>query len=123
MNFVDISQAYFNIAVGTATGSFVIAKGITGYINHRKAKTLLSQFKKRYPRKKINKTFQLVDTERTPGKIYLLDFKNKKRLWISSSSTFNDLDFHTTDVDRIELIKFDKYKEGAAIWTRGVKGR
>lgn len=122
MSSLETSQIFFNWAVGIASGAFVIAKAIANGFRFIKNRSIETDFKKKYPRDDLGKTFRLVDTEEAPGKIYLLDTKSKKRHWISSASTMRDLNYHWTDVERIPKSDFDKYKEGAGILTSGIQG-
>ncbi len=122
MGWLNVSQIYFNFMVGTASGAFVIAKGVSNYLSSRRQRGLETDIKTKYPREKLNIDFKIVDTEDAPGKIYLIDFGSKKRHWISSASTFRDLDYHWSDVERIKKDEFNKYSEGQAILTRGIPG-
>jgi hypothetical protein len=122
MTVLDTSQIFFNFAVGTASGVFVIFNTGSKLWSSHKQKSIEVDVKKKYPRDKMNTLFQLIDTEKAPGKIYLIDLESKRRHWISSSSTMNDLGFHWSDVIRISDTDFNKYEEGTAILTSGVQG-
>ena len=81
-----------------------------------------NRLKKQYPREKLNKTYKLVDTDKAPGKIYLINLKNNEIYWIASSSTFNDLNFSWDDVERISIEEFKSYKERNRILIKGSAG-
>lgn len=122
MSWLNVSQIYFNFTVGTASGVFVIVNTVSKYITNKIQRSIENDIKAKYPRQKLNIDFKLIDTEDAPGKIYLIDLVTRERFWIASASTFRDLDYHWSDVQRIQKNEFNKYDEGPAILTRGIPG-
>jgi hypothetical protein len=121
-NWLNGSTIFFNIAVGVSTGAFVIIKTSADIIGDHNKRRVKKSIRKEFPRAKLGNGFLLVDTDEVPGKIYLIDIGQDTRRWIASSSTMQDLDFQWSDVQRISNDEFNKYKEGAAIFTSGVRG-
>lgn len=120
------SEIFYNFAVGLGAiggGIFIAMKGIIAFLKKKAQGLPIRKIKKKYPREKMNRTFKLVDTEKVPGKVYLLDLKDGKRYWIQSGPTFLDLNFFWDDFVRIEQTEFDKYKEGTPILTSGDPGK
>jgi hypothetical protein len=119
------SEIFYNFAVGIGAiggGFFAIVKAIIDWLVEKRKSSIKNEFKKLYPRKDLNITFQVVDTEKLPGKLYILDLKNKEKHWIQSSQTLLDLGLFWDDSRRISLDEFSKYKEGSAILTEGKPG-
>ena len=120
-----ISEIFNNFAIGAAAiagGFWAGIKASIEYITSRKKSLYKDEIKKRYPREKLNKTFKIVDHEKAPGKLYLVDLKKKEKYWIQSAPTLLDLGFFWDDAQRISEAEFNKYQEGTGILTLGSPG-
>lgn len=119
------SEVFYNFAVSLGAiggGIFAGTKVIVEFILTRQRGSYKNKFKKLYPRESIGVIFKVVDTDKAPGKLYLIDLKKKERYWIQSSNTLLDLNLFWDDAKRISEAEFEKYKEGPAILTSGTPG-
>ena len=120
----DISEIFYNFAVGigTLSGVFAAYKLIQEWFISKSKQKMIDRLKKLYPRSELNISFLVADTARAPGKIYLIDIKKRQKYWIQSSSTYLDLGLFWDDFKRISEDEFDSYKEGVSILTSGAPG-
>jgi len=129
MNLQDwktVSEIFNNIAIALAAISGGIWAGLKAFIefvSSRRKSSYKNEMRKRYPREKLNETFKIVDHEKSPGKLYLIDLKKKEKYWIQSGPTLLDIGFFWDDAQRISEEEFHKYKEGPGILTVGTPGQ
>ncbi len=122
-----ISKIFYNFAVevGAIMGGIVGLKLISEYFSSKKTAAIIENYKKQYPKEKLNIDFRLFYSPYlgTMGKVYLCDDKTKIKHWIASAQTLTDLGFFWDDVGHPPSIeKFGKYQEGNEIFTGGKKG-
>lgn len=120
-----LSEIFNNFAIGLAAMAGIlwgIIKGITEFVKMRKKNSFKDNIRKMYPRERINKIFKIIDHEKAPGKLYLLDLNKKEKYWIQSGTTLLDLGFFWDDANRISEKEFESYKEGPGILTVGTPG-
>jgi len=119
------SEIFNNITIGFAAIAGIlwgIIKGISEFIKSKKKKSYRDSIKKLYPRERINEIYKIVDHEKAPGKLYLVDLNKKEKYWIQSGPTLLDLGFFWDDARRISEKEFESYKEGPGILTVGTPG-
>jgi hypothetical protein len=99
---------------GTA-GAFLIWDRLEEIWLRRK----IRNYRLKFPRVNLNKTFKLVDTDTAKGYIYLIDLEKRKKYWIQSAPTYLEMNFHWKDFQTINSTEFESYSEGEPILLRG----
>lgn len=123
-NWFSFSQIFYNFGVGF--GALVAGIGgfklISEYLSSRKKQSLISNYKNKYPKEKLNDTFKIVRSPVMLGKIYIIDLKTNTKHWIKSLETLTDLDFYFDDAKDIDIKEFDGYTDGDGMLTSGIPG-
>ena len=75
----------------------------------------LKKYKEKYPRKLLNKDFELIRSDSNHDPVYILDLKTKIKHWIKDQKTRKELGFRPDDVKEIDDTTFKLYDEGNEI--------
>lgn len=123
-NLKLFSEIFYNFlaGIGTFFAGFAGLIGLLQLIKYSKRESYKNRLRKQYPKEKLNILFKLVDTDKAPGKIYLVNLRKKEKYWIASASTLTDLNFFWDEVKRIQQEEFNNYKEGEKLLTSGTPG-
>ncbi len=112
-----VSEIFLNFVLGISSlvGVVVGAPALLKMIK-------VNRLRRQYPVDKLGIDFKLVDTDKAPGKIYLIEIHTRAKRWIESSGTFLDLRFYWDKVERISQEEFDSYEQRDGILTTGKRG-
>ena len=75
----------------------------------------IKSYKKRFPRRALNKDFSLIRSKTDPDPVYVLDHANNTKYWIKDQRTRKNLGFRSSDVKNVEDDIFKSYAEGDEI--------
>jgi len=81
----------------------------------RKKDNSIENYRKKYPRSKLNKTYKIIRYEGDEVRIYLLDINSNKRHWVKDPSTLRALGFSGKDAKTEKYSEFNIHKEGEEI--------
>jgi len=121
------SQIFYNYCGGIGL-LFAGIGGIVAFlqwgninVDKYKRKNLGEELKARYPPEKNGKSFQLIQSNTQPGKIYLLDTEMNIKHHIASWATFQELGYDFSMVKTIDKKQFDSIETGRIFLTEGAK--
>lgn len=122
---MEISQIVNNYAVafgafmGGLGGFIVLLQYAAKYKEDLRRKRLFQELKTGYPVKQNGKTYQLINSEKRPDWIYLWDKKSNKKHHIASLSTFRNLNYDRSMVNKLTNEEFDSILTGDEFLTDG----
>ena len=121
-NFKVFSEIFYNLLVGTAAGVFVIFQAISKLIKIIGNFLYKRNIRKIYPREKLKKTYKIIYSNSSGGRLYLADQVKPTKYWIASAPTLLDLGFTWDDAERVDDAAFNAYPTGPRILTSGKEG-
>ncbi|MCX6740347.1 MAG: hypothetical protein NTZ49_03910 [Candidatus Parcubacteria bacterium] len=93
--------------------------GLTAFLDWRDKKMkhirYISGQRKKYPRNKLGKDFEIIQSSGNHGWIFLYDTKSGLKHWIKDPETLNSLGFSYADVKTITDAEFKTLPEGVEI--------
>lgn len=117
---------FINNIIQILIGLAIIVVGIVGTIMGFQKKWFLKSlyFRFKYPRKKLNKDFELIRTGINSNQFYVIEKKKRIARCIASEQTLLDIGFKQDDVKHnITWRDLDSYTRGRKIYTRGIIGK
>ncbi len=119
--FSILTESFNRIAVGLSALAAVIF-GPTLISREIEKDRKIKEYSKRYPHDKFNTDWEIIESEKFPGAIYLLDKKVQTKHHILNMKTVYDLGWHIYPRKTIENSSFQSYKVGDRIRTQGEAG-
>lgn len=119
--FNILTDSFNKIAVGLSALAAVIF-GPTLVSRELEKDRKIKEYLKRYPHEKFGKEWEIIESERHPGAIYLFDKKTKTKHHILNMKTVYDLGWHIYPRITIQDSKFQSFNVGDRIRTQGEAG-
>lgn len=119
--FNTLTESFNRIAVGLSALTAVIF-GPTLVSREIEKDRKIKEYLKRFPHNKFSEAWEIIDSEKFPGAIYVLDKKVKTKHHILNMKTVYDLGWHIYPRKTIENSLFQQYKVGDTIRTQGEAG-
>ena len=120
-NFNALAENFNRIAVGLSALAAVIfgAPLISREIEKDKR---IKEYLKRFPHEEFSKDWEIIESEKLPGAIYVFDKKSKMKHHILNMKSVYDLGWHIYPRKTIKDNLFQSYKVGDRIRTQGEAG-
>ena len=119
--FNTLTESFNKIAVGLSALAAVIF-GPTLVSRELEKDRKIKEYLKRYPHDKFSKDWEIVESKKFPGAIYVFDKKIQVKHHILNMKTVYDLGWHIYPRKAIEDNLFQSYKIGDRIRTQGEAG-
>lgn len=117
-----LSDNFNKVAIGIA--ALITAYFGTSYFREELyRRRTIKEFREKYAPDKHGKTYKLIESEKAPGAIFLLDLVTKKKHHIWNMKTMYDLGWQTfLPAEQLKDEKFKVISTGEPIRTRGELG-
>lgn len=119
--FNTLTESFNRIAVGLSALAAVIF-GPTLVSREIEKDRKIKEYLKRFPHDKFSKDWEIIESEKLPGAIYILDKKVQTKHHILNMKTVYDLGWHIYPRKTIKDSSFQSYKVGDRIRTQGEAG-
>lgn len=117
----SISDDFNKVAIGVAallTAYF----GSTYFLDERSRQKQIDLYRKNYPLEKYGETWKIIVREDRTGEPHVLDISTSVKHHIWNMKTIYDLGWQFYDREPVKIDKFNSYRVGDKIRTRGELG-
>lgn len=119
---LKVSQSFYHIALGVAALFGVLVTVVAVDSKAREAEWI-ERLREKYPRSLFGVTLEVVEKIERPGKLYLLDKREKNIIrHIGNRTTYHDLEFDDIAPRQLTNQEFDNFDKADRILTRGIPG-
>jgi len=103
----------FALSIGALLSGTAGLVYLDGWLEKQKTNNkLVVDWSNRFPTEKLNKDFEVIQSDQMQGVIYVFDKKNNKKHWIVDPETLRALGLNYSDVKTIQNNEFEKINRG-----------
>src|SRR3989344_4097689 len=119
--FKVLTESFNKIAIGFSALTAVIF-GPTIVVKEIEKDRKIKEYLKRFPHDKFSTDWEIIESDKYPGAIYVLDKKNKIKHHILNMKTVYNLGWHIYSRKTLKNSEFLSFKIGDRIRTQGEAG-